>query len=232
MFFICSIRTHLENYYKKYEMENELKELNSIPSVDLRHLVQKTTIEDPDETSSFSLKDSVMKAHLLSSDYIQEHWMKNPWDRSKSYAIFRQRKDQMPLSLPSGGNSINLYAPSRHRLYIKYCKQCIGIMTFIAEWNTDVEKMLKQRIEGRTNEELRQIIRNLNDYLIDKSEECEKLSQELYGIKNGAKYVQTWHETEKKTYDRGDLERKIQRFRFVTPLYFLSFSKGVISSLE
>jgi hypothetical protein len=205
-------------------MSTSLIELNSIPSIDLRSLIQTTATEDdPTLThhttassstkASNSLKDSLMKSNLVSPE-ISENWMRNPWDLSASYAIYRENRDQRKLALPSGGNSINLYAPSRHRLYVKYCKQCIGIMTFVTDWNADIEKLIQKRVESKTNEELRQVIRNLNDYLIDKTEECEKLAGELEVIKGGKKYLNVWNETEKGLYEKHDLEVKTKRFRY------------------
>jgi hypothetical protein len=229
-------------------MDTNLKELNSIPSIDLRPLVATTTT--PSSTpataitttaltslpppSSNSLKDSVMKAHLLSSE-ITEGWMKNPWDHSTSYALYRERKDQMKFSLPSGtssGSSINLYAPSRHRLYVRYCKQCIGVMTFVTEWNSDIEKLIQKRVESKTNEELRQVIRNLNDSLLDKAEECEKVKDELDMIRAGGKYLTVINETEKSRYQITDLEAKAKRFRsFPLPSLPLSDSLTLLDSL-
>jgi hypothetical protein len=211
-------------------MTTSLIELNSIPSVDLRPLILTTTDDNGDADNhvlsssskhqstkaSNSLKDSLMKSNLVASE-ISENWMKNPWDLSSSYAIYRERKDQIKLSLPSGGNSINLYAPSRHRLYVKYCKQCIGIMTFVTDWNSDIEKLIQKRVESKTNEELRQVIRNLNDYLIDKTEECEKLAGELETLKGGRKYLNVWSEAEKGLYEKHDLEAKTKRFRSSPP---------------
>lgn len=210
-------------------MDASLKELNSIPSVDLRPLIQ-TTDDQHSQKSSNSLKDSLMKANLVSPE-ISENWLKNPWDQSHAYAIYRERKDQIKLSMPSGGNSINLYAPSRHRLYVKYCKQCIGIMTFVTDWNSDIEKMIQKRIESKTNEELRQVIRNLNDYLIDKSEECEKLKIELDTIRSGGKYLSVWQQTEKNMYEKTDLEAKTKRFRFQQSIFILIFIGSFIMNI-
>ena len=216
-------------------MKTSLIELNSVPSVDLRPLIHTTTAEDEQQhlssssssknqsKASNSLRDSLIKSNLVSPE-ISENWMKNPWDLSSSYAVYRERKDQIKLSFPSGGNSINLYAPSRHRLYVKYCKQCIGIMTFVTDWNQDIEKLIQKRVESKTNEELRQVIRNLNDYLIDKSEECEKLARELEVVKGGKKYLNVWSDTEKVLYEKYDLEAKTKRFRLILPFALDDFS--------
>ena len=71
------------------------------------------------------------------------------------------------FSLPeTGGESIPLCAPARHKLYVKYCNDCIGIISLVRSWNTEVEDAMRFRIEHGVLDqqivELRKLIGNLN----------------------------------------------------------------------
>jgi hypothetical protein len=168
-------------------MENDRKELNSMPSVDLRHLIDHVKSSD----ASNQLRDSVMKAGLVDPS-LSADWLKNPWEKSKSYKIFKELSLNSTLKIPKEGQSISLYAPSRHRLFVKYCKTCIGVMSFVSEWNKDVEVAFYRRIEGRTNDELRATINKLNEFILEQSSECESLRKELSSMKKGSKWFETW----------------------------------------
>lgn len=71
------------------------------------------------------------------------------------------------FSLPeTGGESIPLCAPAKHNLYVKYCNDCIGIISLVRSWNTEVEDALRFRNEHGVLDqqiiELRKLIGNLN----------------------------------------------------------------------
>ncbi|CAE7845132.1 unnamed protein product, partial [Symbiodinium microadriaticum] len=67
-------------------------------------------------------------------------------------------------------------------------------MTLIADWNQDVEDAFHRRIEAKTNEELRKVIRNLNDFIFELSDNFEKLQAEHESVKKGSKWFDTWKE--------------------------------------
>ena len=74
------------------------------------------------------------------------------------------------FSLPeTGGESIALSAPARHKLYVKYCNDCIGIISLVRSWNTEVEEALRFRIEHGVLDqqivELKKLVGNLNNII-------------------------------------------------------------------
>ena len=50
---------------------------------------------------------------------------------------------------PHGGGAVlPMYSPSTHRLYVNYCKKCIGVMDVVREWNADVERAVYMLSQG------------------------------------------------------------------------------------
>jgi hypothetical protein len=45
----------------------------------------------------------------------------HPWDKSHSFRKELRSKKGSNATFPSGGKSLSVFAPSKHRLFIKYC---------------------------------------------------------------------------------------------------------------
>ena len=43
----------------------------------------------------------------------------------------------------SGGESIELRVPHRHKLFIKHCTECVGVTSIIKSWHTGIEDALR-----------------------------------------------------------------------------------------
>lgn len=185
--------------------DSDLKELSGIPSVDIRPVLDIASTHG----SSNQLRDTMITSRLASAAD-KASWEKHPWD-NKAYKRYNDLAGNKKKDIPNHeGSSINMYAPSKHRLFVKYCRQCVGVMTLVYDWNQDVAEAFQSKIEGKTNEELRQVIRNLNSFIFEQSDKYEKLNTEYELLKKGSKWFTTWKETS--TFNT-DVEQKAKRFR-------------------
>ena len=171
-------------------MPLELKELHgSVPSMDFRSLLERSH----SKLSSNQLRDNLTKTNLV-SEQVKQTWRKNPWEQGHAYQVYK-RID--PERLRTGGSTLNLYAPSRHRLYLKYCRSCIGVMCLVNDWNEDVEIALNTKIAQVTNTELKKVVKNLNAVILDMSKKIAFQSEKLEGFEKGSKWWEDWADKQK-----------------------------------
>ena len=198
-----SVKLHVERVYKNQDMPLELKELcGSVPSMDFRKLVQHSHSEN----SSNLLRDNLMGTKLVTEE-AKKKWGMNPWEQGLAYQVYKRVN---PERLRTGGASLNLYAPNRHRLYIKYCRSCVGVMSLVSDWNKDVEKALAAKMTKDTNDELRKVIQNLNSVILELSKKLNNQTEAIQGYEKGSKWWTEW--AEKQTISN-EAELKIKQLR-------------------
>lgn len=201
--YTLSVKQHIERVYKNQDMPVDLKELcGSVPSMDFRKLVARAHTDD----SSNQLRDGLMETGLI-SEKAKKKWSVNPWEQGHAYQMYKRIN---PERLRSGGASLNLYAPNRHRLYIKYCRSCVGVMSLVHDWNKDVEIALGAKLTEDTTEELKRVVRNLNTVIIDLSNKVERQTAEIEGYEKGSKW---WTEWAKKQTISEEAGAKINQLR-------------------
>lgn len=160
--------------------------------------------------SSNHLQDTMLGAGLA-SDEEKAQWKKNPWE-NKAYKRYKELMGKgSVMSMPTEITTISMYAPSKHRLLVRYCRQCIGVMSLVAEWNGDVQEAFKTRVDAKSNEELRKVIRNLNEFIFEQADKYDKLHSEFELLKKGNKWFDTWKET---SSFNTDMELRANRFRY------------------
>ena len=100
-----------------------------------------------------------------------------------------------------GGESIPLLAPSKHRLFVKYCSDCIGIIQLVRSWNSEVEDALRFRIEyGIMDQqllELRKLIGNLNVIIEDQEKALNKEIAKNKELEEANAWFHNWTDTKK-----------------------------------
>jgi hypothetical protein len=198
-----SVKQHVERVYRSQDMPLELKELcGSVPSMDLRKLVERSHTEE----SSNQLRDGLMETNLV-SEQVKKKWGTNPWEQGHAYQVYK-RID--PERLKTGGATLNLYAPCRHRLYIKYCRSCVGVMSLVNDWNKDVEIALGTKMTADTNDELKKVVQNLNTVILDMSKKIGAQSEEIASLDKGSKWWTEW--AQKQTISE-EAEMKIKQLR-------------------
>jgi hypothetical protein len=193
----------VERIYKNQDMPLELKELcGSVPSMDYRKLIERSYTD----SSSNQLRDGLMSTRLV-SEQVKKKWGTNPWEQGHAYQVYKRIN---PERLKTGGATLNLYAPCRHRLYIKYCRSCVGIMSLVNDWNKDVEIAINTKMADDTNKELREVIKNLNRVIAEMTSKMATQSEVIDGFEKGNKW---WGEWAKKQTISSDAELKIQHLR-------------------
>jgi hypothetical protein len=100
------------------KVKYEFHELDSIPSVDLRYLIDRAN----EKKLSFQWKDALLNSDLVNPD-IKHTWTKNPWEQGQTFKKWKQIESNRPLLTTSSGCIVDLYAPSRYKLYVNYCKE-------------------------------------------------------------------------------------------------------------
>jgi hypothetical protein len=109
-----------------------------------------------------------------------------------------QTKAKGSFNSSTPGAAIQLHAPSSHRLYVNYCKECIGIMSLVQDWNYNVEEGLHQMERNQKisteNELLKTTVSKLNDIILRQEEENEGLRNETAELKANEAWFQKWKE--------------------------------------
>jgi hypothetical protein len=185
--------------------DSDIKELSGIPSVDMRPVLEIAS----KPTSSNQLRDTMLTSRLATAEE-KANWEKHPWDNKAYKRCNELTGNHRTIPAHTPGNSINMYAPSKHRLFVKYCRQCVGVMTLVYDWNEDVAEAFLNKIEAKTNEELRRVIRNLNEFIVEQSAKYEQLLADHQKLKKGSQWFTNWKETS--SYNT-DVELKAKRFR-------------------
>lgn len=165
---VVSIKYHLENIAnyditdgKEAETLTKMKEdmyaLHAIPSIDLRSLVEKAK-RSANQTSA-QLLDSLVDSGLLDPETLSTL---NPWEQSHGFRrILRIQRGPTYQPPIAGGESINLAVPSSKKLFVRICNDCIGVTTFVKEWNSEIEKCMQFKAQYHNIEALINEYRNL-----------------------------------------------------------------------
>jgi len=106
------------------------------------------------------------------------------------------------FTLPNaGGESILLSAPAKHRLFVKYCSDCVGIINLVRSWNTEVEDALRFRIEygamDQQNSELRKLIIKLNVIIENQEKDLLKEVAKNKELEEANAWFHNWTDTKK-----------------------------------
>lgn len=189
--------------YELLKQQSELLELHSIPSADLRNLIEHATTKN----SSFQLQDALLVAGLVNEEELAATGA-IPWEQTQLYAEMKQHDSATTFQTQHGGSCISLHAPSRHRLFIKYCKDCVGMMSFVREWNEDVEKAFKNVLQEKQNIELKRTVNRLNDLLITQGKEMVSMKAELDSVNSANAWFRRWHDTSAE-----DVKARAERLR-------------------
>ena len=100
----------------------------------MRNLIAK--VKESPHQSSTQLRDSLTKAGLLSA---LSGRMLNPWEKGKgTFRGMMKAEHGSKFKIPVGGETIQIHAPSKHTLFVNYCKDCIGFMSLVFHWNREV----------------------------------------------------------------------------------------------
>lgn len=145
------------------------------------------------DNASEHLNGSVVSSTLRES--IQDK-IQNPWEHSNYYRKLKIFDSRKVVFLPSGGGCLHLYAPSKFALYVKYCKDCVGVMTLIQDWNHSIEHAFRLTFEYKNFEanriRLESELKDLNDTVRKQRQHIKELTDRKNVLEGGSAWFETW----------------------------------------
>lgn len=172
------------------KLKQNLYDLHTLPSVDLRSLVENVR-QSVGQTSA-QLRESLVDAGLLDPETLRTL---NPWDQSRGFRrIMRIKKGGACKPPNMEGESFSLAAPTNKKLFVRYCKDCIGMAIFIKGWNSEVEESLKFKADFANIDAHIQEFRILIDKLNGTIEHQEKQIVDLLEHKHKLETANAWFE--------------------------------------
>ena len=170
----------------------DMYDLHAIPSTSLRHIIDKA--KQGSDMTSDALQEALIMSGLITPGSGKEIQV---WDKSKMFKKQMKINHGPSYKLPkTGGGIINLAAPGKHKIFVRYCNTCIGVMSFIHEWNQSIEEGLKRNVENLSYEanllKLKNSIINLNKIVEDQETELVEVKKKYYTLQKSGKWMEDW----------------------------------------
>jgi L-lactate utilization protein LutC len=174
------------------KLKQNMYDLHTLPSVDLRGLVENARASV--RQSSAQLREGLVDAGLLDPETLRTL---NPWDESRGYRrLMRIKKGGAAKPPDVEGESIALAAPSKKKLFVRYCKECIGLSMFIKDWNREVELSLKFKADfcniDNLIQEYRSVIEKLNGTIEGQETEIVRLLERTSKLETANAWFEKW----------------------------------------
>jgi len=171
---------------------HDMYDLHVVPSISLRKLIDRAVQKDG---SSAQLQETLIQAGLVN---VATGKAFNAWEKGKNFnKIMKHNRGPAYKSNPiMGGESISCSVPQTHELYVRYCKQCIGVMQFVRTWNFEVEDSLRYKVEGQIMErqigELRDTIDALNKIIGTQEQNIVDKEAIIDDLRKSQKFMDQW----------------------------------------
>eukprot|EP00981_Chlorochromonas_danica_P005634 scaffold1160_cov174-Ochromonas_danica.AAC.34 len=199
---VINVKYHLDQLMKVKIKDESLEvwqrqayDLHTVPSIDLRELINKA--KNCLSQSSTTIRDNLIDCGLLDPETCR---VLNPWEKSLSYRRLERARKGPSHRFPSGGQSMQLAAPSQHRLFSYFCKDCCGLASLVRGWNEDVEKCMKFYAEHTQvdNEilEFKRLIRSLEEIIEAKEKEVVELSRKNVLLEGASQWFDKWSQSQ------------------------------------
>ena len=200
-----------EEAFKKLS-GHDMYDLHVVPSMSLKKLIDRATEE---ETSSMQLKETLIQAGLINVGTGKAY---NAWEKGKMFKKVMKHNRGPRYKLPNtGGESISLATPQTHELFVRYCKDCVGVMQFVRAWNFEVEDSLRYKSEGqimeREIENLKNTINSLNNIIQTQEQDIVDKEKKITLMKNSSQFMTQWSHSMKNDERERDLTDKVQKMR-------------------
>ena len=172
------------------KLKQNMYDLHTLPSVDLRSLVEN--VRQSVRQTSAQLRESLVDAGLLDPETLRTL---NPWDQSRGFRRIMRIKKGGAFKPPDlEGESIALAAPTNKKLFVRYCKDCIGMTAFVKGWNKEVEDSLKFKADFANVDSHIQEFRVLIDKLNGTIEGQEQKIVDLLAYTSKLETANAWFE--------------------------------------
>ncbi|KAJ1436832.1 hypothetical protein B484DRAFT_248264 [Ochromonadaceae sp. CCMP2298] len=173
-----------------------LYDLHAVPSLDLRGLVKEA--QGAPGQSSAQLRDNFVDLGILDPATLRTL---NPWDQSHGYKRIQRLEKGHAYKMPAAeGESFQLAAPIAKRLYVRYCRECIGMTALIKDWNNEVEESLKFKADfsnvDKIIQEFRGLVIRLNGTIAHQERQIVDLTDRNHNLERANMWFEKWSGTE------------------------------------
>jgi len=170
---------------------HDMYDLHVVPSISLRKLIDRAVQKDG---SSMQLQETLIQSGLVN---VATGKAFNAWEKGKNFGkIMKHNRGPQYKTPQMGGESISLSVPQTHELYVRYCKQCIGVMQFTRTWNFEVEDSLRYKVEGQIMEreigELKCTIESLNVIIGDQEKSIVDKEDVIDNLRKSQRFMDQW----------------------------------------
>lgn len=184
----------VDQHISRKVIEEKLSGLHMVPSADLRHIVDKAEKTIKSDGTSTMLRDTLVDAGLMDPETCKVY---NPWEQSRSYRRLNRMQKGPAYNYPdTGGNSMELAKPYDYKLFIRYCRDCVGVVQFVKSWNTDIEATLRFKAEyGQVElriQELRRVIDSLQNAVVSKEQTIIRLDEKNKELEEANHWFEKW----------------------------------------
>lgn len=191
------------------QLQADLYSVHALPSVNFQSLVERACRTDE---SSVAMRQNLLQAGLLN---VATGKAFNPWEKGKSFGKIMKQNKGAHYRLPvTEGESVSAASPSTHELFIKYCKQCVGIMQFTRTWNQEVEEAMRLKsvtnYMGKEISDLKFTIGQLNKIISDQEMQVMQVTETNKRLKEAATWMKAWTYQKETETREGELHLQIK----------------------
>lgn len=190
-------------------------ELANVPSVDLRPLVSQTFHQPEGETPSNQFQDLMVNGATQKYAAID----RLPWEYGKMFKEQKLSETGYEYKMPRVPVSVvDLHAPSRHKLLVRYCSDCVGLMTLAHDWNEAVEEGLRANVDKLQAHGLRQLVRSLTDTTAAQAKEIIELRRDIALKEPSESFIDKRMRQEHDSYIIHEQSEKLKKWRAIAEM--------------
>lgn len=214
---VISVRYHLDKIASlklpdgSPEIGYDMYDLQAVPSTDLRVLIERA--KQSLTPTSMQLRESLLQAGIINAAGKDL----NPWEKSKSYRKALKSRVGSDAVPTDDSRSLTLFAPRNHRLFVRYCSDCVGFMNFVRDWNREVEESLSLKLEGKAMlaqlNSHKAFVNSLNEIIAAQEKKIVALEFELNSLKASDTWFEKWKGIEESKVNEEELTNKIEQLK-------------------
>jgi hypothetical protein len=104
-----------------------------------------------------------------------------PWEKGGAFERVQKGKKGDMYNPHSGGATMDLHAPSSHKMHVSYCRECVGVMQVVQDWNFEVERGIYNLAQADKRalelDALKKSISSIQDIVYNQEAEIVRLTQ-------------------------------------------------------
>lgn len=188
-------------------------DLQAVPSANLRPIID--SVNQSPQLSSFQFREMLLAAGLFN---VSTGDVYNPWEEGKAFQSYMKSQKGSSYKVPNvGGGALPLSRPSGHKLYIRRCQDCLGVLSLVASWNSTTEEALRLLNQSRRYDEhvveLKATLQSLNSIIASQQAEINMLESQKNEVMATNKWFDKWGFIKEAEAKQAELENKCSLLR-------------------